>query len=94
MERIHEWVKKMVGRQMGGYWSSKEKWKISTLWKTEGKQEGLSKMRPTCKSHTDDKSSQKASAVKRKRAVSNTGPKPTNVATFSKRDRKAIGGMI
>ena len=33
-------------------------------------------------------------AVKRKRAVSNTGPKPTNVATFSKRDRKAIGGII
>jgi len=39
-------------------------------------------------------SGQKASAVKRKRAVSNTGPKPTNVATFSKRDRKAIGGII
>ena len=93
MERIHEWIKKMVGRQMGRYWSSKEKWKISTLWKTEGKQESLSKMRPTCKSHTDDKW-QKASAVKRKRAVSNTGPKPTNVATFSKRDRKAIGGII
>ena len=37
---------------------------------------------------------EKASAVKRKRAVSNTGPKPTNVATFSKRDRKAIGGLI
>ena len=37
MERIHEWVKKMVGRQMG---------------------------------------------------------KPTNVATFAKRDRKAIGGII
>lgn len=28
---------------------------------------------------------QKASAVKRKRAVSNIGPKPTNVATFAKR---------
>ena len=28
---------------------------------------------------------QKASAVKRKRAVSNIGPKPTNVATFTKR---------
>jgi hypothetical protein len=39
-------------------------------------------------------SGEKTSAVKRKRAVSNTGPKPTNVATFSKRDRKAIGGMI
>ena len=38
--------------------------------------------------------SQRASAVKRKRAASNTGPKPTNVATFSKRDRKAIGGII
>jgi hypothetical protein len=38
--------------------------------------------------------SQRASAVKRKRAASNTGPKPTNVATFAKRDRKAIGGII
>ena len=36
-------------------------------------------------------SSQKASAVKRKRAVSNKGPKPTNVATFAK---KKDGGMI
>ena len=35
--------------------------------------------------------SQKASAVKRKRAVSNKGPKPTNVATFAK---KKDGGMI
>jgi hypothetical protein len=34
---------------------------------------------------------QKASAVKRKRAASNTGPKPTNVATFAKR-KKAMGG--
>ena len=40
------------------------------------------------------KNGKQTSAVKRKRSVSNTGPKPTNVATFSKRDRKAIGGMI
>ena len=33
----------------------KKERKISTLWKTEGKQESLSKMRTTCKSHTDDK---------------------------------------
>ena len=33
--------------------------------------------------------SQRASAVKRKRAASNTGPKPTNVKTFAK-----DGGMI
>ena len=35
--------------------------------------------------------SQRASAVKRKRAASNTGPKPTNVKTFVK---KKDGGMI
>ena len=38
--------------------------------------------------------SQRASAVKRKRAAGNTGPKPTNVATFTKRNKKAAGGMI
>ena len=38
--------------------------------------------------------SQKASAVRRKRAASNTGPKPTNVATFAKRKKAADGGMI
>jgi hypothetical protein len=37
---------------------------------------------------------EKASAVKRKRAASNTGPKPTNVATFAKRKKAADGGMI
>ena len=38
--------------------------------------------------------SQRASAVKRKRAAGNTGPKPTNVKTFAKRDRKADGGSV
>ena len=38
--------------------------------------------------------SQKASAVKRKRAVSNKGPKPTNVATFAKRKKAADGGSM
>ena len=33
--------------------------------------------------------SQRASAVKRKRAAGNTGPKPTNVATFSKTRQKS-----
>ena len=36
-------------------------------------------------------SSQRASAVKRKRAASNTGPKPTNVKTFT-RKKKNMGG--
>ena len=37
---------------------------------------------------------ERASAVKRKRAAGNTGPKPTNVATFKKRKRAFIGGII
>ena len=39
-------------------------------------------------------SSQKASAVRRKRAANNTGPKPTNVATFTKRKKAMNGGII
>jgi hypothetical protein len=36
--------------------------------------------------------SQRASAVKRKRAAGNTGPKPTNVKTFTKRSKASTGG--
>jgi hypothetical protein len=35
--------------------------------------------------------SQRASAVKRKRAAGNVGPKPTNVKTFTKRTKAAEG---
>ena len=48
-------LKKMGFREMGRYWSSEEGWKISTLWKKQRKQKEVSEMRPTCKSHTDDK---------------------------------------
>ena len=37
---------------------------------------------------------QRRSAVARKRAAANVGPKPTNVATFAKRKKAADGGMI
>jgi hypothetical protein len=37
--------------------------------------------------------SQRASAVRRKRAASNTGPKPTNVKTFA-RKKASTGGYI
>jgi hypothetical protein len=39
-------------------------------------------------------SSQKASAVKRKRAAGNPGGKPTNVATFAKRKKAMTGGYM
>ena len=38
--------------------------------------------------------SQKASAVKRKRAAGNPGGKPTNVSTFTKRKKVSMGGLI
>ena len=38
--------------------------------------------------------SQRASAVRRKRAASNVGPKPTNVATFAKRKKMSMGGLV
>ena len=37
---------------------------------------------------------QKASAVRRKRAAGNTGPKPTNVKTFAKRKSMGMGGLV
>ena len=93
MERIHEWIKKMVGRQMGRYWSSEERTENINLVEDRREARELIQNASHLQKPHDDKW-QKASAVKRKRAVSNTGPKPTNVATFSKRDRKAIGGII
>jgi hypothetical protein len=38
--------------------------------------------------------SQRASAVRRKRAAGNTGPKPTNVKTFAKRKKAMMGGFM
>ena len=36
---------------------------------------------------------ERASAVSRKRAAGNTGPKPTNVKTFTKRKSMSMGGL-
>ena len=38
--------------------------------------------------------SQRVSAVRRKRAAGNTGPKPTNVRTFAKRKKMSMGGLV
>jgi hypothetical protein len=38
--------------------------------------------------------SQRRSAVARKRAAGNTGPKPTNVKTFAKRKNARSGGLM
>ncbi|GIR89270.1 MAG: hypothetical protein CM15mP87_07620 [Candidatus Neomarinimicrobiota bacterium] len=72
----------MARREMGRHWSSEEEWEVSALRALKGSKR-VSKVRPLAKA-TRMTSSQKASAVRRKRAASNTGPKPTNVKTFAK----------
>ena len=81
----------------------KEKWvdigapKKNGKYQPCGRAKGSKRKYPKCvplAKATRMTSGQKASAVKRKRAAGNTGPKPTNVATFTKRNKKADGGMI
>jgi hypothetical protein len=62
-----------------------------------GRSKGSKRKYPKCvplAKATRMTSSQKASAVRRKRAAGNTGPKPTNVKTFTKRSKAADGGYI
>ena len=45
----------MGSTKMGGHRSTEEGWEVSTMWTSEGLEVEIAKMRPTCKSHTDDK---------------------------------------
>ena len=81
----------------------KEKWvdigapKKDGKYQPCGRKKGSKRKYPKCvplAKATRMTKSQKASAVKRKRAAGNPGGKPTNVATFTKRNKKADGGMI
>ena len=42
-------------RKMGRHRSTEKEWQVSTMWTKQGFEAKVSKMRPTCKSHTDDK---------------------------------------
>ena len=62
-----------------------------------GRQKGSKKKYPKCVPLAKASSmtaGQKASAVRRKRAASNTGPKPKNVKTIVKRKKAANGGYM
>jgi len=62
-----------------------------------GRSKGSKRKYPKCvplAKATRMTSSQKASAVRRKRAAGNPGGKPTNVATFAKRKKAASGGRM
>lgn len=57
------------------------------------KRKGYPKCVPLAKARAMSEG-QRRSAVARKRAAGNTGPKPTNVATFSKRRKMSGGGLV
>ena len=62
-----------------------------------GRQKGSKRKYPKCvplAKATRMTKGQKASAVRRKRAAGNPGGKPTNVATFAKRKKAALGGRM
>ena len=75
----------------------KEKWvdigapKKNGKYQPCGRSKGSKRKYPKCVPLAKAKSmtaGQKKSAVARKRAAGNTGPKPKNVATFTKRNKK------
>ena len=57
------------------------------------KRKGYPKCVPLAKARSMSEG-QRRSAVTRKRAAGNTGPKPTNVSTFSKRKNMKEGGLV
>ena len=57
------------------------------------KRKGYPKCVPLAKARSMSEG-QRRSAVARKRAAGNTGPKPTNVATFAKRENMQKGGSV
>ena len=71
---------------MGRHWSTEEKREIPTLREKQRIEKEISEMRPTCKSHTDVKLT-KGECCQRKRAAGNPGGKPTNVKTFTKKNK-------
>jgi hypothetical protein len=78
----------MGSREMGGHWCAEEKREVSTMRQIEGSKRKYPKCVPLAKASRMT-AGQKASAVKRKRQASNTGPKPKNVATFAKKRKKS-----
>ena len=84
-------LRKWVAEKWVDIGAPKKDGKYQPCGRSKGSKRKYPKCVPLAKA-TRMTSSQKASAVKRKRAADNPGGKPTNVATFSKRTKKAMGG--
>ena len=86
---LREWVKERwvdIG-------APKKDGKYQPCGRSKGSKRKYPKCVPLAKATRMTKS-QKASAVRRKRAAGNPGGKPTNVATFAKRKKMSMGGIV
>jgi hypothetical protein len=86
-------LRKWVAEKWVDIGAPKKDGKYQPCGRSKGSKRAYPKCVPLAKARSMS-SSQKASAVKRKRAAGNTGPKPTNVKTFTKRTKAANGGYI
>jgi len=86
-------LRKWVAEKWVDIGGKKKNGKYPPCGRSKGEKRAYPKCVPLAKARSMS-ASQKASAVKRKRAASNTGPKPTNVKTFTKRTKKAKGGSM
>jgi len=86
-------LRKWVAEKWVDIGAPKKNGKYQPCGRSKGEKRAYPKCVPLAKA-TRMTSSQKESAVKRKRAAGNRGPKPTNVSTFAKRKRMAYGGLV
>ena len=86
-------LKKWVNEKWVDIGAPKKDGKYQPCGRSKGSKRKYPKCVPLAKATRMTKS-QKESAVKRQRAAGNPGGKPTNVSTFTKRNKKSDGGMI
>ena len=86
---LREWVKERwvdIG-------APKKDGKYQPCGRSKGSKRKYPKCVPIAKARSMS-AGQKRSAVARKRAAGNPGGKPTNVATFAKRKKMSMGGIV
>ncbi len=85
-------LRKWVSEKWVDIGAPKKNGKYQPCGRSKGSKRAYPKCVPLAKARSMS-SSQKASAVRRKRAAGNTGPKPTNVKTIV-RKKAAMGGSM
>ena len=86
-------LRKWVAEKWVDIGAPKKNGKYQPCGRSKGSKRKYPKCVPLAKATRMTKS-QKASAVRRKRAAGNPGGKPTNVPTFAKRKSMAFGGRV